>query len=277
MSKTIPKETLHTCTQCGQTGFTTSGLRTHQKSKTCKTRAKDNQIVKAGKPVQLKEFDQVRSHISKINELGRRAQHEMLLLGFALNKAKAALGERRGGDRKSGDQKPHGAVFDRWEDIVFQQTGYSVDTCDRWMKIAAGASKSLPILMSKDVMEKPFSALPEARQKEVEKILNKAVDGQTMHELMVTFGVWKERKHNGPPKPTSASAAAAAANANDEVLTQAQLIELAKEQAAQLHDIHQSAAFKALDTEDLANLENITAAYHADLVAEIKERRKAQA
>lgn len=275
MSKPTTKETLHTCQQCGQGGFTASGLRTHQKSKTCKERAKEGQLATVpAQPVMMKEFDQARRYVADIRELGRKAQHLSLLLGFELNKQKAALGERRGGDRRSADQKPHRAVFDRWEDIVEQQTGLSVDTCTRWMLIAKGASKSLPILTSKDVLEKPFSELPETRQNEIIKVLHKAVDGQTMHEMMLRFGVWKDKARKAPPKPTKTSAANRHANAANETLTAEQLMEQAKEDITALHDMHIGEAWKHLDTEDLADLENKLTAYMTAVSAELKLRGK---
>ena len=276
---TTVKETLHTCPKCGQPGFTAKGLKAHQGNKTCKERAKEGQLVKAGqgKIVLMKEFDQARRYVSEIRELGRKAQHMLVLLGFELNKQKAALGERRGGDRKSADQKPHVAVFDRWEDIVEQQTGLSVDTCDRWMKIAKGASKSLPILMAKDVIEKPFSALPEARQQEVEKILHKAVDGQTMHSLMLTFGVWKDKAHKSPPKATKQSAANRNANADNQTLTAEQRMKVAKEDTNTLHDMHTGEAWMSLDDSDLADLENKIKAFGLAVAAELKLRKGAKA
>lgn len=273
MSKPTTKETLHSCPQCGQAGFTASGLRTHQKSKTCKERSKA--LAKAD-PVHLKEFDQARRYVSDIRELGRKAQHLSLLLGFELNKQKAALGIKRGGDQKSEESKTLGASLIPWHDLVKQQTGLSHDACDRWMTIAKGASKSLPILMSKDVLEKPFSELPEKRQEEVMKILHKAVDGQTMHEMMVGFGVWKEKKPHGPPKPTKQSAANRSANADDEVLTQAELMELAKGHAVTIEDITLAGAFKALDTDHLSSFENLASKLLSEITTELKSRKAAK-
>jgi len=266
-------EVLHQCPQCGQTGFSKPGLTAHLKSKTC-TRRQD-QLAKAepDKPVLLKEFDLARKYVTEIRNLGRKAQHLSLLLGFELNKQKAALGERRGGDRKSADQKPHGAVFDRWEDLVYQQTGLSVDTCERWMKIAKGASKSLPILMAKDVLEKPFSDLPEERQQEVTKVLHKAVDGQTMHQMMLTFGVWKDKAAKSPPKATKESAANRNANASNQALTAEQLMAQAKEDIGTVYDIHIGEAWKTLDTEDLADLQNKLVAFHAAVAAALNARK----
>lgn len=270
MSKPITtKETLHTCKQCGQTGFTASGLRTHQKSKTCKERAKEGQLTTTtGAPALMKEFDQARRYVADIRELGRKAQHLSVLLGFELNKQKAALAVRKG------PNKPHGAVYSgTWEVLVTEQTGLSMDTCDRWMTIAKGAAKSLPILTAKDVLEKPFSALPEPRQNEIIKALHKAVDGQTMHQMMLTFGVWKDKAHKSPPKGTTQSAATRAANAANQTLTAEQLMQQAKDDRDALHDMHIGEAWKHLDTEDLADLENKLTAYTAAVAAEHKARK----
>jgi len=235
---------------------------------------KPGQLVKA-EPVKLKEFDAARTLISDIRDLGQRAQHKSLLLGFELNKLKLSLGVKRGGDRKSGSN-PHGAGLIRWEALVEQQTGLSADTCDRWMKIAKGAAKSIPILTSKDVLEKPFRELPEARQAEVVKILHKAVDGQTMHQMMLNFGVWKDKGLKHPPKPTKASAAKRKTNAADETLQAAELIKLTEEHIETLEQITLAAAFKAADTERLAAMENAVDALKQAIADELKTRRKAK-
>lgn len=222
------------------------------------------------KPAPMKEFDRARAHIAKIGELGRRAQHEMLLFGLELNKLKKELEPKRGGDQKSEKSKLHGATLIPWKDLVSQQTGQSYDTCHRWMEIAKGASKSLPILMAKDVLEKPFSALPEARRMEVEKVLNKAVDGQTMHQLMLSFGVWKDKAHKSPPKPTKQSAENRSENASNQTLTAAQFMAQAKDEINVLHDMHIGGSWNYLDEADLADLENKLTAYLADVSAKLK-------
>lgn len=227
-------------------------------------------------PAKLKEFDVARTLIADIRDLGQRAQHKSLLLGFELNKLKLKLGVKRGGDHCSKKAKPHGAALLPWHDLVEQQTGLSNDTCDRWMKIAHGAAKSLPILMAPDVLKQPFSELPAARQAEVAKILHKAVDGQTMHQMMLSFGAWKDKGLNHPPKATKASAAKRKANADDETLSAAKLIEAAMEDINALHDMHIGEAWKSLDTADLADLDNKLAAYGAAVAAELKSRRKAK-
>lgn len=266
---TTAKETLHTCKQCGQTGFTASGLRTHQKSKTCKERAKEGQLTTTtGAPALMKEFDQARRYVSDIRELGRKAQHLSLLLGFELNKQKAALAVRKG------PNKPHGAVYSgTWEALVTEQTGLSMDTCERWMTIARGASKHLTILTAKDVLEKPFSALPEPRQNEIIKVLHKAVDGQTMHQMMLTFGAWKDKAHKAPPKGTTQSAATRAANAANQTLTAEQLMKQAKDDCDAVRDMHIGKAWKTLDDAGLADLENILHSYIAEVSAEHKARK----
>lgn len=260
---------------------------------------KPGQVVKA-EPVKLKEFDAARTLIADIRDLGQRAQHKSLLLGFELNKLKLELGVKHGGSRAS----THGAYLKPWRELIVEQTGLSEDTCDRWMKIAKGAAKSIPILTSKDVLEKPFRELPEARQAEVEKILHKAVDGQTMHQMMLNFGVWKDKGLKHPPKPTKASAAKRKANAEDETLQAAVLMKLTEEHIETLEKITLAAAFKAADDERLhvacetslklcsaqtdelitrktstallAAMENAVDALKQAIADELKQRRKAK-
>lgn len=275
MSKAITttKNTLHTCEICGQGGFSASGLRSHQKTKTCVKRTKEKQLATVGQNEHLPEFDQARRYVSEIRELGRRAQHISLLLGFELNKQKAALGIKRGGDRKSEGSKPHRAVLIPWQQLVYEQTGLSADTCDRWMTIAKGASRHLPILMSKDVLEKPFIELPEQRQQEVLKVLHKAVDGQTMHQMMTGFGVWKDKDIKTPPKATKESAANRNANANSQTFTAEQLQQQAKDDINTLADMHLNGGWQHLDDADLSDLENKLTAYLTDISGLIKNRK----
>lgn len=223
------------------------------------------------KPAPMKEFDAARKHVENIREFGRRASHESILLGHELNRLKLEVGAKHGGDRKSSSQT---ANLIRWDDLVAEQTGLSYDTCNRCMQLATAAKKHIPVLTSSDVLKKPFNALPEARQAEVVKALEKAADGRSMTQLMFDFGAWKEKGKHAPPKPTKASAAKRAENAGNETLTAAQLMEAAKEDRDALHDMRLGAAWKALDTADLADLENLLNAYAADVAAELKTRRK---
>ncbi len=244
-----------------------------------KSKVIEVEVMKPGqvaKPEPLKEFEPARALIADIRELGQRAQHKSLLLGFELNKLKLAIGSKHGGDRKSEKSSSHGDNLIPWDKLVEQQTGLSYPTCQRWMTIAKGAAKSLPILMAPDVLKKPFNELPATRQTEVLKVLNKAADGHTMAELMVNFGIWTYKKPHTPPKPTKASAAKRAANAADEVLTQEELMDLAKDHLIKVEDFTMVAAFKALDTDHLASFENAAKALHEAITAELKERRKAK-
>ncbi|MGV3664299.1 MAG: hypothetical protein ACO1TE_29270 [Prosthecobacter sp.] len=228
-------------------------------------------VAEPDKPALMPEFAAARGYIAKIQNLGRQAQHLSVLLGLELLKQKEALGIKAG---RPSAKLPHGAVIKSWEQIVVEQTGLSKDTCDRWMAIAKGARKSLPILTAPDVLEKPFSELPEARQTEVEKILHKAVDGQTMHEMMNAFGVWKEKAAKNPPKATKASAAKRKANQADETLQQEQLIELAEEQLTSIEQIGLAEAYLSLDTDRLSAFETVVDALKAKIAAELKERRR---
>lgn len=264
-------ETLHTCPDCGTKNLTERGLAAHRQSKHCKSKALT--MTGPGKPALLKEFDAARKHVENIREFGRRASHESILLGHELNRLKLELKITRGGDRKS---NPQSAGLIGWEDLLEQQTGLSADTCNRCMQLATAAKKHIPVLTSSDVLKQPFNALPEARQAEVVKALEKAADGRSMTQLMFDFGAWKDKGKNTPPKPTKASAANRKANAENETLTAAQLMETAKEQRNALHDMHLGAAWKALDTADLADLENKLAAYATDVATELKTRRKAK-
>lgn len=266
-SKVIEVEVLHDCPACGTQNLTARGLTAHRKSGRCKNAA----LVKA-EPIQMKEFAAARQHVENIREAGRRASHESILLGHELNRLKLELGVKHGGARAS----TQSAYLKPWRELIVEQTGLSEDTCDRCMKIAKGAAKSIPILMAPDVLKKPFSELPEARQAEVAKILHKAVDGMSMHQMMLSFGAWKDKGLNHPPKATKKSAANRKANAEDETLSAAQLMEAAKEQRDALHDMHLGEAWKSLDTADLADLDNKLTAYHSAVAEELKARRKAK-
>lgn len=272
MSKliTTTKETLHTCTKCGQAGFTASGLRTHLKSKTCKDRSK---ALTKTDPSQMKEFETARRHASNIMEHARRTSHESILFGHELNRVKNLLGERRGGDRKTQDQSLHVQTLIPWTELVEQQTGIPYASAHRCMQLAAAAKKHIPILTAPDVLKNPFNALPAARQTEVFKVLEKVADGQSMNQLMHSFGAWKDKPRKSPPPPTKESAANRNENANNQTLTAEQHMEQAKEDINVLADMHLGESWKHLDTEDLADLENKLTAYTAAVAAEHKARK----
>jgi hypothetical protein len=252
-------------------------------------------------PALMKEFSAARQHVENIREAGRRASHESILLGHELNRLKLELKVGRGGDRKS---NPQSAGLIGWEELLEQQTGLSADTCNRCMQLAQGAKKHIPILTAGDVLKTPFNALPEARQAEVSKALEKAADGRSMTQMMFDFGVWKEKKLNHPPKPTKASAAKRNANKNDETLQAAELMALTEEHIETLEQITLAAAFKAADDERLhvaceaslklcsaqteelitrksstsllASMENAVDALKQAIADELKQRRKAK-
>lgn len=262
-------ESYQTCPDCGQTGFLEGGLKTHRGSKSCQRRASTATVsvlpqmaeveivptsatvaeVPASKGL-MPEFDAARAHVESIREHGRRAAHESILLGHELNRLKKELGVSRGGDRKS---KPQSAVLIPWQDLVEQQTGLSIDTCDRCMTLAAAAKKHIPILTAGDVLETPFAALPEKRKAEVVKALEKAADGQSMTQMMFAFGAWKDKKPNTPPKPTKASAAKRLENQGNEALQLETLAKHAEENVIAVEHMTMGEAWKALDRERLLN------------------------
>lgn len=273
MTKPTSKETLHTCPQCGQAGFTAKGLTSHQGKKACKARALT--LTKAD-PNQLAEFDTARKHAANIIEHGRRTVHESILFGHELNRLKLELGTKRGGDQKSDKSKLQSATLIPWKELVVQQTGQSYDTCNRCMQFALAAKKHIPVLTSKDVLQNPFTALPAARQTEVGKALEKAADGRSMSQMMVDFGAWKDKPKNAPPKPTKASAAKRAANADDATLQMEQLALLSEEHIEYIENIIGAEAFDALDSERLAHFENVVTALLKAITTKAQERKKSK-
>ena len=238
------------------------------------SKATSKAIVKAepDKPAMLKEFDPIRRRVETIRSLGRRVGHESILLGHDLNQLKKQLGTKHGGDHTSKKASLQTANLLPWTELVEQQTGMSYSVCHRCMQLAEAAKKHIPVLTSEDVLKKPLSELPAPRQAEVCKALEKAADGRSMTELMYQFGAWKDKAAKAPPKPTKTSAANRNANAKNETLTAEQLMEQAKEDITALHDMHIGEAWKHLDTEDLADLENKLIAYMTAVSAELKLR-----
>ena len=274
MSKpTANKETLHTCPDCGQPGFTAKGLKSHQGNKTCKSRALTVGKAQEG---QMQEFEVARRHARNIMEHGRRTVMESILFGHELNRLKLELGTKRGGDHTSEKAKSQSATLLPWRELVAQQTGQSFDTCNRCMQLAVAAKKNIPILTSKDVLNTPFIELPEARQTELKKVLAKASDGRSMAQMMVDFGAWKDKPKNAPPKPTKESAANRNANANDATLQAEQLQQLSEEHISYIEDIAGAEAFKAMSTDRLAHFENVLTGLLTAISEEHKTRRKSK-
>lgn len=230
----------------------------------------------AGKIKLMREFDAARKHVANIENLGRRTVHESILLGHSLNQAKELLGTKRGGDHTSEKAKSQSATLLPWRDLVEQQTGYSYDTCQRCMLLATGAKKHIAVLTAPDVLKKPLSALPKARQEEVVKALKSATDGQTFGDLMDAFGVTKAKKPHGPPKPTKQSAETRVSNQQDEALQQQALMDLSEEHITSLEQITLAAAYKALDTDRLSVMEQAIDGLKKEVAAELANRRKAK-
>lgn len=220
----------------------------------------------------LKSFDPARRHAANIVEHARRTSHESILFGLALLRAKAEIGERRGGDRKSGT---HEAVALTWKELVEQQTGLSYDACHRCMQLAEAAKRHVPLLTADDVAKKPFASLPESRQKEVVGTLTKLADGQSMNQLLHSLGAWKEKKKAAPPKASKETAKKRTSNAADEALQVENLRTAAKEMVENLGTY--LAAFgeckQVLDLDELAAWENAADAIKAAAAAEIKRRK----
>lgn len=229
-------------------------------------------------PALLKEFDTARKHAANILEHARRTSHESILLGHELNRLKAESGVQRGGDRKSAEIKLSRESLIGWDELVEQQIGMPYSSAARCMQLATAAKKHIPVLTSEDVLKTPFNALPEQRQAEVVKALEKAADGRSMTQLMFDFGAWKEKKISTPPKATKASAKKRAENKADEVLQAL----LTSKGATDLFNQVQSITvgfteFQGVLTDaDLAAWETQTTALLSAIQTELKTRRKAK-
>lgn len=225
-------------------------------------------------------FTTARAHALELHNLGRRVNHISILLGVELNRVHTELGIGRGGDKA----KCKNSTLPPWKDLVTAHTGLSYETCNNLMRLAAEGKKHIPILMSQDLLETPFSALPEARQAEVKKAISKIADGGTMHQLMLDFGVITPKKLNHPPKGGksdknnfkggAATRAENAANQTDATLAEA------KHQLALEHlkgemgiiAMQESNAWMCLDDTELIALDNALDAWRVKIKALITER-----
>jgi hypothetical protein len=228
---------------------------------------------KAALAAKLPEFNQARAYAGEIVNLGHRANLVSILLGDELNRLKKQLGRGHGGARKSSSQT---ANLLPWEDLVKAQTGLSYDTCQRCMKLAEAAKSKIKILGAEDVIKTPFSALPEARQKEVAKAIQRVVDGQTMTQLMFDFGVLKPRAKNHPPaggKSPKNDFKGGAHNRSDEV-TPEMYQESAKEHLEQLAEMKATNAWKFLEDGDLSALLNHLDTWLTEARGLLKDRKQ---
>jgi hypothetical protein len=224
----------------------------------------------------MKAFDTARKHVANILELGRRAAHTSLLLGHELNRLKVEAGAKHGGDRKSSSQT---ANLIPWDELVEAQTGLSYDTCQRCMKLAEAAKKHIPLLTAEDVLNKPFSALPEQRQKQVIKTLEKAADGRSMSQMMLDFGAWKEKKAKAPPaggKSAKNDFKGGAHNRGDD-LDPAVLRSTALENMTSIRDMRQGGTWQHLDDDELSAQHNQLEGWLHDIALLIKTRKDAEA
>lgn len=230
-------------------------------------------------------FSTTRQYAQELHALGRRVNHISILLGAELLRVKTVLNIGRGGDRKS---KPQNAGL-KWEEIVKQQTGLSADTCDRLMKLAEAGKRFIPVLTDPDVVEKPFSDLPEDRQKAIRQAIAKVSDGSTMQQLMLDFGVVKAKKPNLPPKGGKSAknkfqGGNAAGDSESEPESEASMAEVLKETALDhlngetgIIAMRDGGAWQHLEDEDLWALDNALDGWRQLIKAHGNDRETAAA
>lgn len=195
----------------------------------------------------------VRSLVGELRELGRRASHISLLIGAELLRLKAELKVTQGGNRRS---KPQTAVLN-WETIVTEETGLSMDTCQRCMKLAVEARRRHPDLLDADLLDTSFAALPAPRQDELLTHLRQVADGRTMSQMWFDFGLCKNGPQPPPPGGKSAKngmKGGATNRSSTDDLSLEDRLEQARKDGNTVIDIYTAGMWKELETDELSHL-----------------------
>ena len=199
-SKTM-SETLHTCPDCGIPSFTSRGLGAHK----CKGPKDGGTGVSPVLPSQVTTeaprdpaWDAVRQTASQLRAVGRLWLRGQVRLGMQLAALKKQLGLTQGVRLTT---SPDSGKVLSWADLVKQETGYSRQSCDEFIrlyeatvvKLKKSKKLQLPAGLSKDAIvlfqTENALALTDAQWTQVDELIGTLTTGETQASLMQELGV----------------------------------------------------------------------------------------
>lgn len=293
-------ETLHTCPDCGQSGFSARGLKAHQGNATCQKRAgkaaelevippKSSRKAKAESGATLAVMPQVapletslqpstaeglaesiKADIARYERTSREAAFIALRIGLRLVWVR--------------DNQPYGTLAQfigaHFENKAERTLRRYISCTDTFLQEAGMLDKKTHRLTGKawsataPIVEEQLDLFtdPAAKHDGAMKKLIKWVGERGLADI---YKELEERRKEGrpPPKPTKDSAANRLANQQDEVL-QAQLMQKhAAEQLAELETMLHGESWKVSPPEDLAHWETTTRKLLDSIIATIAARK----
>lgn len=111
----------------------------------------------------------------------------MVLLGIELKRLKKNLGETRG-------RKNPSASGISWGDLVKRELGITDDTATKYMLMAEGSKKRIPIIqeLEEKLLTAPLASLTEKEQREITEAVQNLTDGKTAKEVMQELGIARQ-------------------------------------------------------------------------------------
>ena len=279
-------ETLHTCPECGQSGFTAKGLKAHQNGKTCARRAASLEVMKPGSTATVAVLPEVavlnvsagqmaaeiKADIDRYERTSSEAAFIALRIGMRLiwirdNEAygslKAFIGQHFGN---------HGERTLFRYITVAHQFLMEAGLLDKATHKLTGKAltQAAPIVTEQlELFTDPKAKLEGAMKKVVKWVGTRGL-ADIYRELEA------KKLGNKPPKPTKKNAKTRLENQQDAALQAELLAEHAEEQLVELEHMLEGEAWKALSSDRLAVWETTAEKLRAAVAAELKQRRAAR-
>ena len=193
-------ETLHTCPTCETPNFTARGLKAHH----CKGKQSPPEIEVTTSQPRDPSWDAAREAADQIRTAGRLFLRGQVRLGMILAGLKQTYGITNG--KRPSTSPDSGKVTLTWPELVQQETGYSRQSADVFIrlfdatkaKLKASKKLALPAPAKKDALilfqsENPLILTPE-QWDQVDQVISTLTDGQTQTSLMQELGILPKPK-----------------------------------------------------------------------------------
>lgn len=152
-------------------------------------------------------WDKIRETSEQLRACGRLFLRGQVKLGLMLAALKKDLGVHRGQPKKN---SPESGNFLPWADLVKQQTGYSRQSCDEFIRLAEACKNklqtakklNLPAPVKKNALvifqQESALTLTDEQWKDVDLVIGTLTTGETQASLMQELGLVPKPK----PMPT---------------------------------------------------------------------------
>ena len=162
------------------------------------TSAEVEVVMETGMEAVAQQFAKARTFFQAAKVAAAQSVAFMILCGHELNRLHKELGFERG--RPSAEKCANGGTI-KFEDLAERYAGLPPRTAYRWRELAREARKRIPLLDAEEMLSTPLAMLPEPRQENLLKAVQKATDGKTAQQLMWDWGLATGAPHARGRKP----------------------------------------------------------------------------